>query len=89
MAKKSKDGKKGKGGLVPPGAAHMSDFSDFAATAVDSDVRAIRKAITDLRKSLFDSLGVDPTKYKHIIRIEPKTPGPTSTKSGSCGCGCS
>jgi hypothetical protein len=91
-----KKGKKGK--MVarvkpdPGNAAPISNFTDLptGATApdVDPDIKQIRMAITAFRRSLFTSLGVNPSKYKHIIRIQP-TGASDIAVSGECGCGCS
>jgi len=84
-------GKKGKKGKAiskkPP--HQPKDFDDFDPTStLNPSVHDIRGAITSLRKSLFATLNVDPTKFNSIIRIEPKG-GPLSKLSASCGCGCS
>jgi hypothetical protein len=86
--KKGKKGKKGKAILKKP--PHQpSDFKDFSPTnPPDPNAQDIRAALTTLRKSLFVGLGVTPSDFKTIIRIQ-STKGSGTVVSASCGCGCS
>jgi hypothetical protein len=102
MAKKGK-AKKGKAPRAPhttvkpdPPGNKYPDVTTFlnmdqnTPPDVPVDVKAIRMALTALRKSMFASLGVVEGDYVHAIRIQPKNlHAKPSLFSGSCGCGCS
>lgn len=74
----------------PPPHGQASTFDDFppGTNTPNTEIHKVRKALTDMRNSLFDVGGVTADDYKTIIRIQ-KLDHHTGVLSASCGCGCS